>query len=83
MSRQTELKVLRARFNLTQEQTADALEVPRQQYSYIERGERKGSAETWLKIQKLFGLSDGKTWRLMNELDEAANAHDGNEIDTN
>lgn len=70
MARQAELKILRVRYNLTQEQTADLLGVGRQAYSYVERGERKGSPDLWRKIQKLFGLSDGEVWRLMNELDE-------------
>lgn len=65
MERQTELRVLRARYNLTQEQTADILGVSRATYVNVENGNQRGSVELWKKIQKAFDLSDADTWRMM------------------
>lgn len=67
MERQTELRVLRARYNLTQEQTADILGVSRATYVNVENGKQRGSVELWQKIQKAFDLSDADTWRMMRD----------------
>lgn len=65
MSRQTELKVLRARRNLSQEEAAAMLGVSRQVYSSVERGSRKGTPELWQRIQECYSLTDAEVWRIM------------------
>ena len=53
----TELKRLRVTNFLTQEQMAEKCGTSRNNYGFIEKGKRKGSAEFWLNLQKEFGLS--------------------------
>lgn len=59
-----ELKVLRVRNGLTQQQIAEKLSVSVSTYNLIEQGKRRGSQEFWLKLQKEFNLKDGEVWQL-------------------
>lgn len=57
------LKVLRIKHNLTQQQLADQLGVSVSTYNLIENGQRRGSQEFWLKLQNLLQLEDGEVWQ--------------------
>ena len=59
-----ELKVLRVRHGLTQQQMAEKTGVGITTYNLIEQGKRRGSQEFWLKLQKEFNLKDGEVWQL-------------------
>lgn len=60
----TELKVLRVKHNLTQKELADKVGVSNPTYNLIEQGKRKGSADFWLAIKKVFNLEDNDLWKL-------------------
>ena len=51
-----ELKRLRVSNFLSQEQMAKRCNVSRNNYSYIERGERDGSADFWFTLQDKFNV---------------------------
>lgn len=59
-----ELKVLRVKHQLTQQQLAEKLGVSVVTYNLIEQGKRQGSKDFWAKLQKLFKLADGELWQL-------------------
>ena len=59
-----ELKVLRVKHQLTQQQLADKLGVSVVTYNLIEQGKRQGSKDFWAKLQQLFSLADGELWQL-------------------
>ena len=59
-----ELKVLRVRNGLTQQQMAEKTGVGITTYNLIEQGKRRGSQEFWLKLQKEFDLKDSEVWKL-------------------
>ena len=50
---------------LSQEEMAKRIGISNAAYCNIERGQRFGSFRTWLKIQKLFDLTDAETWKLI------------------
>lgn len=56
----TEVRFLKGR--LTQQEVADKLGITLTSYALIEKGHRHGSFKTWLKIQKLFNLTDAECW---------------------
>lgn len=60
----TELKVLRAKHNVTQKEMANRTGVSVATYSLIENGIRRGSHKFWLKLQNEFNLADGEVWKL-------------------
>lgn len=60
----TNLKVLRVKHQLTQQQLAEKLGVSYATYNLVEQGKRKGSTEFWQRIQALFNLSDAEMWQL-------------------
>ena len=60
----TDLKVLRVKNKLTQQQLANKLGVSVVTYNLIEQGKRNGSKDFWAKLQKLFKLADGELWQL-------------------
>lgn len=64
----TELKVLRVRNNLTQLQIAKKLGVSKSTYNLIENGNRRGSAEFWLRLQSEFNLKDSEVWQIQNRI---------------
>ena len=68
-----ELKLLRVKNQLTQQQLAEKLGVSYATYNLIERGQRKGSTEVWTKIQQLFNISDADMWKLYANKEYAVN----------
>lgn len=50
----TNLKILRVKYDLTQEEMAAKCGITRVAYSLIERGKSKGSGRFWLEVQKQF-----------------------------
>ena len=58
------LKLLRVKHNLTQQQLADQLGVSVSTYNLVENGQRRGSQEFWLKLQNLLHLEDGEVWQV-------------------
>lgn len=65
----TALKQFRIGVHLTQSEFAETTGVSRATYSYIERGERSGTAEFWTNLQNAFNVPDEKMWNLQ-KLDE-------------
>ena len=61
------LKLFRVERKLSQQDMADMLDVPRQTYAMVERGQRRGSDELWTKIQDVFGVPDADMWKLMQK----------------
>lgn len=55
-----ELKVLRTKSNLTQNQMADRLGVTRVNYLLIENGKSNGTLKFWDRLQSEFGLTPKK-----------------------
>ena len=53
-----ELKVLRVKLGLTQQQMADKIGCDRSTYIAIENGQRKGSVNFWFKFQAAFPSAD-------------------------
>lgn len=65
MGRYKDLKDVRfANGRLTQKEVADKLGISVNSYVRIENGEHIGSTKTWVKLQKLFNLTDAETWEL-------------------
>ena len=50
----TNLKILRVKYDLTQEEMAAKCGVTRTAYNLIENGKSKGSGRFWLEVQKQF-----------------------------
>lgn len=65
----TALKQFRIGVHLTQVEFAKKCGCGRANYSFIERGERSGSAQFWANLQKTFNVPDEQMYRLM-KLDE-------------
>lgn len=63
------LKLFRVEKNLSQQEMADMLEIPRQTYAMVERGQRRGSDEFWEKLQTVFSVPDADMWKLMQKGD--------------
>lgn len=61
----TNLKVLRVREGLTQEEMSEKLGISRVTYSFIERGERQGNYEFWKRVQETFNIPDKRMYSLM------------------
>ena len=61
----TNLKILRVKHDLTQEEMAAKCGVTRSAYTRIENGKSKGSGRFWLSVQKQFPNED------LNELSKA------------
>lgn len=61
------LKLFRTGRKLSQQEMADMLDVPRQNYAMVERGQRRGSDEFWEKLQTVFGVPDADMWKLMQK----------------
>lgn len=68
-----ELKLLRIKHQLTQQELAKELGVSCATYNLIESGQRKGSIEVWTKIQQLFNISDADVWSLYSKKEYAVN----------
>lgn len=63
------LKLFRVERKLSQQEMADMLDVPRQTYAMVERGQRRGSDELWAKIKSVFSVPDADMWKLMQKGD--------------
>jgi len=64
----TELRVLRAKHNVTQQEVAKRTGVSVTTFNLIENGTRRGSHEFWVRLQREFNLNDGEVWRLQNNI---------------
>lgn len=64
----TELRVLRAKHNVTQQEVAKRTGVSITTYHLIENGVRRGSHDFWVKLQKEFKLEDGEVWKLQRNI---------------
>lgn len=58
------LKMYRISLDLTQEQMAARLNVPKPSYIAIENGLRNGNHLFWKKFQNTFHISDAEMWKL-------------------
>ena len=59
------LKEFRRKLGLSQEEMGAMFNLTRQQWCNIESGQRKGSGEFWVRLQKKFGLTADETLKLM------------------
>lgn len=59
------LRILRVRNDLTQEEMAKITGVNRMTYAFIENGERMGKMQFWLTLQEKFDISDEEMFSLM------------------
>lgn len=59
------LRVLRVRNNLTQEEMSKKLGVSRMTYTFIENGERIGKMQFWIALQDAFNIPDEEMFLLM------------------
>lgn len=62
----TELKLLRVKHHYTQPEMAKVCGTSLSTYNLIEQGKRRGSAEFWLNVQKVFGLDGETVWKMQN-----------------
>lgn len=60
------LKLLRIKHDLTQEELAKALNISLSSYNLIENGERNGSIVFWNSLQDFFKLTGEEIWNLQN-----------------
>lgn len=60
----TNLKLLRVKHHLTQEQMAERIGCTRVNYSTIESGVRNGRDYFWMCLQKAFDIPDEDMWKL-------------------
>lgn len=67
----TSLKMLRVRYNFTQEEMAAKLRVSRQVYAKVENGQTHGNIAFWCKVQSVFQISSEEMWNLINDEEEA------------
>ena len=67
MQKRMKLKLFRVGKNLSQQEMADALGVPRQTYAMVERGQRRGSDEMWAALKIKFSVPDADMWALMQK----------------
>lgn len=67
MQKRIELKALRVRHDLSQQEMADALGVPRQTYAMVERGQRRGNDVFWATLKEKFSVPDADMWKLMRK----------------
>lgn len=61
----TNLKLLRVKENLTQEETAERLGVSRQTYQEIESGKRPGTLNFWRSVRNQFEVPEAKMWPII------------------
>lgn len=59
------LKLFRIKKNLTQSEFANKIGISRVAYSLIERGDRGGSFDFWVKLQNAFAVPDEEMFTLM------------------
>lgn len=61
------LKLLRVKHNLTQQEMADAIGCQRAVYAAIEIGRMAGKETFWQSVQKAFDVPDSDMWSLMKK----------------
>lgn len=61
------LKILRVRYDLTQEAMAQKLGMSRQAYAKIENGLSSGTISFWIKVQYVFNITSEEMWSLIND----------------
>lgn len=71
MKENRSLKVIRAKYGLTQEEMAAKLSMSRQAYAKIEKGQTYGSISFWSKVQHVFKISSEEMWDLINDEEES------------
>ena len=59
------LKLLRVKHNLTQEQMAEETGITRCTYAAVENGALRGSETFWNTVQSRFGVPGSEMWELM------------------
>ena len=67
MKKRKNLKVFRAKQDLTQAEFAKKLNYSRSQYALIERGDRNGTQAFWNTLQNIFNVPDAEMWELMKK----------------
>ena len=67
MQKRMSLKLFRVSKNLSQQEFADRIGVPRQTYAMVERGQRRGSDAMWAAIKEKFDVPDADMWQLMQK----------------
>ena len=67
MNKRKNLKVFRAKQDLTQAEMSGKLNYSRSQYALIERGDRDGTQAFWNNLQTVFSVSDEEMWKLMKK----------------
>lgn len=66
----TNLKVLRVRNNLSQQEMAERLGCTRATYQAVENGQRTGSQRFWTAVHDKFMIPDCEMWELMKDEQE-------------
>lgn len=68
MEKRINLKVLRTRHNLTQEEMAKKCGIHRGGYSLIEAGTRSGTPRFWLNLKTAFDLTPDELFKIQYEI---------------
>lgn len=67
MQKRIELKALRIRHDMSQQEMANILGVNRSTYAMIERGQRRGNDAVWAALKEKFNIPDAEMWKLMQK----------------
>lgn len=65
IAKNAKLYALRVNKHWSQEVAAQRLGIPLASYKLIEQGKQEGKPRTWLKIQKVYNISDADMWELI------------------
>ena len=61
------LKIRRIQAGMSGKELAAAVEMDKNNYSRLERGEMLGTLDRWLKIQKVLGIPSSEMWDIISE----------------
>ena len=61
----TNLKLLRVKHYMTQEEFAASVDISRTAYASIEQGNSNGTRRFWVNVQNEYGIRDADMWELM------------------
>ena len=61
----TNLKLLRVKHNMTQDEFAETVGVSRTTYAGVEQGNNNGTRRFWENVQNEYGIQDSAMWELM------------------
>lgn len=67
MAKRLKMVSLRGGKGLTQDDIAKRLDITRETYSRVERGDADGTVGFWCKMQEVFSLSDNEVWELVKD----------------